>query len=252
MHCGARLVLLGRSHVELAPSILLVAAPSAELEPVGVELAMAGLRSRAVDSAGEAVAQAQARAYEVAIISGELAEGGAALVQRLKQSRPGMACIVVTASPSREEALHSLSAGALAYLAGPLRVEALADLVKERRRHTLSATEAALSVRVAEEDGTPVLQLDGDLDIVTAPLLQRLIDELLGSGHDRLLLDADSLNFCDSTGLRILFLARRRLEERGGELRLLRSSSVLQRLLDLSGLDANLRPAVANNLSQAQ
>ena len=48
----------------------------------------------------------------------------------------GMACIVVTASPSRERRRSTL-AGALAYLAGPLRVEALADLVKERRRHTL-------------------------------------------------------------------------------------------------------------------
>lgn len=231
--------------MELAPSVLLVAALPASLEPVGVELAMAGLRSRAVDSAGDAVAQAQARSFDVAIISGELPEGAAALVQRLKQCRTGMACIVVAANPSREEALHSLSAGALAYLAGPVRAEALADLVKERRRHTLSATEDALTVEVEEQAETPLLRLEGDLDIVTAPLLQRRIDELLGAGHDRLLLDADALAFCDSTGLRILLGARRRLAERGGELCLLRTSGVLQRLLDLSGLDATLRPVAA-------
>jgi anti-sigma B factor antagonist len=231
--------------VEIAPSVLLVAAPPTSLEPVGVELSMAGLRSRAVESAQEAVAQAEAREYDVAIISGELPDGGADLVQRLKQCRPGMACIVAAASPSRDDALHSLSAGALAYLAGPLRVEALADLVKERRRHNLSATEDALTVGVEEQEGAPLLRLDGDLDIVTAPLLQRRIDELLGAGHTRLLLDADSLAFCDSTGLRILLGARRRLSDRAGELRLLRTSRVLQRLLDMSGLDASLGPASA-------
>ena len=101
--------------------------------------------------------------------------------------------------------------------------------------------EDALDVRVEEEDGAPVLCLQGDLDLVTAPLLQRRIDELLGAGHDRLLVDADSLGFCDSTGLRLLLSARRRLAERSGELRLRRTSGVLQRLLDLSGLAALMR-----------
>jgi len=39
-----------------------------------------------------------------------------------------------------------------------------------------------------------------------------------------LLVDADSLGFCDSTGLRVLISARRRLAERSGELQLLRTS----------------------------
>jgi anti-sigma B factor antagonist len=232
--------------LELAPSVLLIATPPDSLEPVGVELAMAGLRSRTVTTAEEAVVQAESREYDVAIISAELADGGAALVQRLKLCRPTMACIVVAECPSRDGALRSLSAGAMAYLSGPLRVEALAELVKERRRHSLSATEDALTVGVEEHEGSPLLRLDGDLDIVTAPLLQRRIDELLGAGHDRLLFDADSLAFCDSTGLRILLGARRRLADRAGELRLLRTSSVLQRLLDISGLDATLRPAGAS------
>jgi anti-sigma B factor antagonist len=230
--------------VELAPTVLLVAASATTLEPVAMELAVAGLRAHSAVSADDAAAQATARAYDVAIVSAELPEGGAALVERLKQVRPSMACIVVAAEPSRDEALGSLTAGALAYVAGPLRAEALVELVKERRRHTLSATEAALQVRVAAQEGAPLLSLAGDLDIVTAPLLQRRIDELLGAGHDRLLLDADALAFCDSTGLRLLMGARRRLSERSGELILQRPSKVLQRLLDLSGLDDQLRPTL--------
>jgi anti-sigma B factor antagonist len=230
--------------MEAMPSILLVAEEPAALEPVGAELAVAGLRTRAVASPDEAIAQVAVREYDVAIIASELPTmSGAELVERLKQVRPGMGCIVVASHPSREDALRVLSAGALAYVVGPPRAEALAELVKERRRHTLSATEDALNVRIEAQDGEPLLHLAGDLDIVTAPLLQRRIDELLGAGHDRLLIDAEALGFCDSTGLRVLMAARRRLTERSGELRLLRTSGVLQRLLNLSHLDAVLHPA---------
>jgi anti-sigma B factor antagonist len=220
-------------------SVLLVAREPADLEPVGVELGVVGLRTRSVSTFEEALAQAAAREYDVAIIAAEMpSRGGAELVERLKQVRPGMACIVVAPDPSREDALRALAAGALAYVAGPPQAEVIAELVRERRRHVLSAMEDALDVRVEEQDGEPLLHLQGDLDLVTAPLLQRRIDELLGAGHNRLLVDADSLGFCDSTGLRVLMSARRRLAERSGELQLLRTSGVLQRLLDLSGVAA--------------
>jgi anti-sigma B factor antagonist len=223
--------------MEPMSSVLLVAPDPSTLESVAAELSVAGLRSRSAVTFEEALAQAAARPFEVAIIAVEPPRReGAGLVQELKRLRPAMACIVVAGNPCREDVLHALSAGALAYVAGPPKAEAIADLVKERRRHDRTTAEDALDVRVQEQDGVPVLCLQGDLDLVTAPLLQRRIDELLGAGHDRLLVDADSLGFCDSTGLRLLLSARRRLAERSGELHLLRTSGVLQRLLDLSGL----------------
>src|SRR5438128_3211226 len=151
--------------MEAMSSVLLVASEPATLAPVAAELAVAGLRAKSVTSFEEAAAQAAARPYEVAIIAVEPPRReGAGLVQELKRVRPGMACIVVAPSPSREDVLHALSAGALAYVSGPPKAEALAELVKERRRHDLSTTEDALNVRVEEQDGTPLLCLQGDLD----------------------------------------------------------------------------------------
>ena len=227
--------------MEPMSSVLLVAGEPAALEPVEVELGVVGLRTRSVSTFEEALAQTAAHDYEVAIIAAEKPlRGGAELVERLKQVRPGMACIVVAPQPSREDALRALAAGALAYVSGPPKAEELAELVRERRHHALSPTEDALDVRVEERNGDPLLHLQGDLDVVTAPLLQRRINELLGAGHNRLLVDADSLGFCDSTGLRVLISARRRLAERSGELELVRTSGVLQRLLELSGLSTIL------------
>src|SRR4051812_45776704 len=228
--------------MEAMPSVLLVSLEPATLAPVAAELAVAGIRAKTVSDFEQAIEQVSARPYEIAIIVVEPPRlEGAGIVQDLKRRRPGMACIVAAPSPSREDVLHTLSAGALAYVGGPINAVSLVELVKERRRHDLSTTEDALDVRVEEADGAPVLYLNGDLDLVTAPLLQRRIDELLGAGHDRLLVDADSLGFCDSTGLRLLLSARRRLAERSGELLLLRTSGVLQRLLDLSGLAPLMR-----------
>jgi anti-sigma B factor antagonist len=230
--------------MEVVPSVLLVGEAPVWSEPVSAALAVAGLRSRGARTAEEAVAQAAAHDYDVAVLSTAVAVGRiAALIEQLKQVRPGMACIVVTSERSREDALHALSAGAMAYLAFPLDTEALVELIKERRRHDLSPTAAALQLRVEERDGQPQLTLDGDLDLVTAPLLQRRVDELLGAGHDRMLIDADELDFCDSTGLRLLVSAQRRLTARGGALVLLRVSGILRRLLQISGLEATLLTA---------
>src|SRR5437016_5475356 len=125
--------------MEAMMSVLLVAPVPATLEPVAAELAVAGLRAKAVTSFEEATALATAHPYEVTIIAVEPPHReGAGLVRELKRLRPEMACIVVALHPSREDVLHALSAGALAYLAGPPRAEALAELVKERRRRDLS------------------------------------------------------------------------------------------------------------------
>src|SRR6266581_1504670 len=75
----------------VAIGVLLVAREPASLEPVGAELAVAGLRTRSVTTFDEALAQAAARDYDVAIIAAEMPHpGGAELVERLKQVRPRM------------------------------------------------------------------------------------------------------------------------------------------------------------------
>src|SRR2546428_7177392 len=127
--------------MEPMSSVLLVAREPASLEPVGAELAVAGLRTRSVTTFDDALAQAAARDYHVAIIAAEMPHpGGAELVERLKQVRPRMACIVVAPIPSREDALRALSVGALAYVAGPPPAEARAGLVRGGPRHCRPAT----------------------------------------------------------------------------------------------------------------
>jgi anti-anti-sigma factor len=112
---------------------------------------------------------------------------------------------------SREDALEALSA---------LRVlhEATFTLAEE-----------------AGGGGECVIRLRGELDIDSAPDLQRA---LLRSrpAQQRVVLDLSELKFMDSTGLRVLLRARAAAEEGRWEIFLRNVPSNIQRLFDMTGV----------------
>jgi anti-sigma B factor antagonist len=228
--------------VETMASILLVDDEPELLASIQADLAVAGFHSRVAWTGADATEQVRQRAFDAAVIDTALPDtDGAELVSLFKSLRPQMACIVLTTTPSREASLRALSAGALAYVVKPIPAEQITHILRERRRHSLSPNEAALSVPIAAHRDFPVLKPAGDLDLVTAPLLQRRIDELMAGGHRHMLIDAAQVGFCDSSGLRVLFSARRKLQARSGDMALVRVGGLLRRLLELSHCDALIR-----------
>lgn len=93
-----------------------------------------------------------------------------------------------------------------------------------------------LSVR-DEGDGR-TLVLAGELDLATAHILESALDRHCGE-HDvagDLTLDLSGLDFMDSTGIKLIIAAARRLEGRG--CLILRSpASAIQRVLELVQID---------------
>jgi anti-sigma B factor antagonist len=228
--------------VETMVSVLLVDDEPEVLASIQSDLAVAGFHSRVAWTGAEATELVRQRSFDLVVIDTGLPDvDGVELVSAFKALRPQLACIVLAPAASREASLRALSAGALAYVVKPIQAEQITHIVRERRRHTLSHTEAALSVPVAGHRGFPVLMPAGDLDLVTAPLLQRRVDELIAGGHRHLLIDAAQLGFCDSSGLRVLLSARRWLQARSGDLALVRVGGLLRRLLELSHGDALIR-----------
>jgi anti-sigma B factor antagonist len=49
-----------------------------------------------------------------------------------------------------------------------------------------------------------VISVIGELDIVSAPKLRKVLTEEIEKGHSRIIIDASALTFCDSMGLRLL------------------------------------------------
>lgn len=96
-----------------------------------------------------------------------------------------------------------------------------------------------LDITRSDHGGATVLTASGEIDLASAPDLERHIEESDGAGH--LVIDLLGITFVDSTGLRVLIMADRRAKERGGRLTLVAAPGPVTRLLDLTGVDQHLR-----------
>jgi anti-sigma B factor antagonist len=88
-----------------------------------------------------------------------------------------------------------------------------------------------------ERAGTrAVVRVSGDLDAYSAPELEAEISALLGDDVTDLVFDLSATKFLDSSGLRAILTAHRRLADRDGRLALRAPSERVRRLLDITGL----------------
>ncbi|MFF0790736.1 STAS domain-containing protein [Streptomyces sp. NRRL S-813] len=66
-----------------------------------------------------------------------------------------------------------------------------------------------------------VLQVAGELDLVTSPMLRQRIHDVVAEGRHDLVLDLSDVFFCDSSGVGVLIAARRLIRSCQGRLRLI-------------------------------
>ena len=93
------------------------------------------------------------------------------------------------------------------------------------------------SIGFRRTGGTVVVDVAGELDLYTAPVLRdRLLDVIEGQGNRFVAVDLGAVGFMDSTAIHVLVQALRRVRERGGDLQLARVPPPAQRVLDISGL----------------
>ncbi|MBV9607580.1 MAG: STAS domain-containing protein [Solirubrobacterales bacterium] len=83
---------------------------------------------------------------------------------------------------------------------------------------------------------TVTLALNGELDLVSSPTLQRVIDDAVQSDAELLIVDLRGLEFMDSTGLHVLVKAQRQAHDAGRRFALVRGREQVQRLFDLTGV----------------
>ncbi|HEX2314376.1 MAG TPA: STAS domain-containing protein [Thermomonospora sp.] len=99
--------------------------------------------------------------------------------------------------------------------------------------------ETPLRVTVGLRGRWVTIEVGGDIDMTTGPLLEERIGTALESSP-WVVLEAAEVTFCDSSGLNVLIRAWRKAVEAGGRLVLLRPSGHLRRVLEITGLDERL------------
>ena len=82
-----------------------------------------------------------------------------------------------------------------------------------------------------------VLSLYGELDVASAPMLEKQVKRLQWAGA-AIVIDLSGLDFVDSTGLHVLIRAFNRVSD--GQLTLLRGSRNVHRVFELTGTDTLL------------
>jgi len=93
-----------------------------------------------------------------------------------------------------------------------------------------------LALNLSRICGHPLIEVLGQVDLLTAPSLERAISQLLRENPRILMVDLRQTAYIDSTGLRCLILARRKLLACGGELILLvPPSGFVRRILEITG-----------------
>lgn len=110
----------------------------------------------------------------------------------------------------------------------------------EKHRHVV---DGSLAIRSFPQDGETVVVLTGELDRSNVLSAAEVIEALLGSSEEPVVIDLQELDFLDSSG--VALLARLNGEERNRDrLRVVPSRSPgVSRILACTGLDAKLSPA---------
>jgi anti-sigma B factor antagonist len=97
-------------------------------------------------------------------------------------------------------------------------------------------TDPGFAITTSQEDGAALVTVHGEVDLYTGPLLWERVSALIADGWTRVVLDLEEMDFIDSTGLSVLVMGMRRLQELGGELVLRSPCHMASKLFELTGL----------------
>jgi stage II sporulation protein AA (anti-sigma F factor antagonist) len=88
-----------------------------------------------------------------------------------------------------------------------------------------------------DDSGARVVNLVGEIDIANADALGEQLDQLIGAGADRLVVDLSALDFMDSSGIAMLLRAAGRVDS----MSVRNPTDAVRRIIECTGLADTLR-----------
>lgn len=86
------------------------------------------------------------------------------------------------------------------------------------------------------DDGITVINVEGEIDVYTAPKLREKLIELVNKGKFHLLVDMEKVEFLDSTGLGVLVGGLKRVRAHDGSLELVCTQERILKIFRITGL----------------
>lgn len=83
----------------------------------------------------------------------------------------------------------------------------------------------------------PLIELEGEVDVYTAPQLKQQIIGILETGSKKLVVDLARVEYLDSTALGVLIGGLKRMREADGNMVLICPNPRIRRVFEITGLD---------------
>jgi anti-sigma B factor antagonist len=93
-----------------------------------------------------------------------------------------------------------------------------------------------LNLKHHTTDGIEVVDVEGEIDVYTAPRLRELLIELVNNGHYQLVVNMEKVEFLDSTGLGVLVGGLKRVRAHDGSLDLVCTQERILKIFRITGL----------------
>jgi anti-sigma B factor antagonist len=94
-----------------------------------------------------------------------------------------------------------------------------------------------ISLSHRRTDGWDIVDVQGDVDLASAPVLRTRLDDLLTSGSRRILVNLEGVSFMDSSGLNAIVAAMRGVREVDGEIAVVCTNETILKILSITGID---------------
>lgn len=99
-----------------------------------------------------------------------------------------------------------------------------------------TALDLQIKPTVRETDGICVLELSGEVDVYTSPMVKDKLQALIESDRYRIVVNLKDVRYIDSTGLGILIGALKRVREHNGSVNLVITNPQTRKVFEITGL----------------
>lgn len=97
--------------------------------------------------------------------------------------------------------------------------------------------ENPLTVTENKKGNVLILSINGKLDTITAPILEKQVFQIVNTGQNKLLLNFAGVNYINSAGLRMLLSIKKQVKSLSGKLIVCCMTSEVMEIMKMCGFD---------------
>lgn len=94
-----------------------------------------------------------------------------------------------------------------------------------------------LDITIRYEDNIPIVEAQGECDLITSRKLKEAADNLINTGHNKIIFDLRGMSYIDSSGFRVLLETQHKVAALNGNIALISLTVPVERVFNLLRLD---------------